>query len=79
MKPTEAEMTMGNERPHAAGLGECQRCLVVSGGALGFEVIRMACQIAEKISCVGYEARLVPGGIDRTICQVPRLLVAIEK
>jgi hypothetical protein len=79
MKPTQAEMTMSNKRPHAAGFGECQRCLVVSGGAVGFELIRMACQIAKKTSCMGYEAWLTLGGIDRMICQAPRLVEPIEK
>src|SRR5215216_934666 len=79
MKPSQAEMTMSSERPHAAGSGECLCCLVVSDGAVGFEVIRMACQIAEKTSCVGYEAWLVLAAIDRTICQAPRLVESIEK
>ncbi len=79
MKATQAEMAMGGERPHAARFGERQRCLVVSGGTFGIEVIRMNCQIAENASCVSYEAWLALRGFNRTICQTPRLLKPTEQ
>jgi hypothetical protein len=39
MKPTQAEMTMSDDRPHPARLAERQSFRVMSGGAFGIEAI----------------------------------------
>ena len=41
MKPTQAQMTMSDDRPHPARLAERQSFRVMSGGAFGIEANRL--------------------------------------
>jgi hypothetical protein len=44
---------VGDERAHAARLGERQRLAVVDLAALGIESVGMSCDVAEQVRRVG--------------------------
>src|SRR6266849_8902295 len=59
----EAEVTMGDERAHAARLGERQRLAVVGLAALGIEPVGMGRDVAEQVQRMGYESGVARRGL----------------
>ena len=59
-QPAEAEVAVGDERTHAAPLGERERLAIVGLGLvpLGVGPIRMGRDVAEQVQRVGREARV---------------------
>jgi len=64
----QTEATVGNERPHAPGLGERQ------GAALGVEPVGMACDLTEQMQRMGGDATAKRRVCDRALTQTPRLV-----
>ena len=54
----QADMTMGDQRPHAVLLRELQRLLVMSDDAHRIEAVGMGGNVAEEVPGMGREARL---------------------
>jgi hypothetical protein len=63
----ETEVAVGNERAHAARLGERQRLAVVGLSALGIESVERSGDVAEQAQRLGREPRVTRRGFDRTI------------
>src|SRR5215831_1585823 len=70
---------MGDERAHAAQLGEGQRLLVVGHAAFSIDFFWNDWAPTEKMQSMGPKAGLVLRGYDRAIAQVPRLLESSEQ
>src|SRR5215475_13751665 len=70
VEPAEAEVAVGNERAHAARLGEGQRLGVVGLSALTIELIRMSGEVTEQMSRMGCESRETRGGFERALAQM---------
>ena len=49
-------MAVGDERTHAAGLGEGERLAVVGLAALGIEAVGMGGDVAEQVQRMGGES-----------------------
>ena len=72
-------MAVGDERAHAARLGEGQRLAVVGLAALGIEPIGMGRDVAEQMQRMGREPGLGLIGFDRPVAQAPRLVEPAEQ
>src|SRR5262249_52201063 len=70
----EPEVAVGDERAHAARLGERQSLAVVRLAALSIEAVRMGCDVAEQVQRMGRESRLLRRRFDRAHAEVPRLV-----
>ena len=75
----EAEVAVGDERAHAARLGEGQRLAVVGLAALGVEPVGMGRDVAEQVQRVGREPGVTRRGFDRAVAQAPRLVEPTEQ
>jgi hypothetical protein len=75
----EAEMAVGDERAHAAWLGERQRLLVVGLTTLGIELVGIGGDVAEKVQSLGREPGLTWRGFDCAIAQAPCLVEPAEQ
>src|SRR6266849_4307477 len=71
----EAEVAVGDERAHAAWLGERQRLAVVSLAALGIEPVGMGRDVAEQVQRMGREPWMTRGEFD---CAVAKALGLVE-
>jgi hypothetical protein len=58
VKLAEAEVAVGDERAHAARLGNGQRLSVVGLAGLGIEPVGMGREVAEQVLNVGCEPEL---------------------
>ena len=70
----EAEVAVGDERAHAARLGEGQRLAVVSLAALGVEPVGMGRDVAEQVPRMGREPRVTRREFERTVAKAARLV-----
>ena len=75
----EAEVAVGDERAHAARLGERQRLAVVGLAALGVEPVGMGRDVAEQVQRMGREPRVRRGILERAVAQAPRLVEPAEQ
>jgi hypothetical protein len=75
----EAEVAVGDERAHAARLGEGPRLAVVGLAALGIEPIGMGRDVAEQMDRMGREPDVARGGFDRSLAQAPRFVEPAEQ
>ena len=75
----EAEVAVGDERAHAARLGERQRLAVVGLAALGIEPVGMGRDVAEQVQRMGREPGVTRRGFDRAVAQAPRLVEPAEQ
>jgi hypothetical protein len=72
-------MAVGDERAHAAGLGEGQRLAVVGLAALGVEPVGMGRDVAEQVQRMGRGPELTRRGFDRAVAKAPRLVEPAEQ
>jgi hypothetical protein len=75
----EAEVAMGDERSHAARLGQRQRLEVMGLAALGVEPVGMGRDVAEQVQSMGRVPGLTRGGSDCAVAQAPRLVEPAEQ
>ena len=75
----EAEMAVGDERAHAARLGQRQRFAVVGLGALGIEPVGMGRDVAEQVQRMGREPGVRRRIFERAVAQAPRLVEPAEQ
>ncbi len=75
----EAEVAVGDERAHAARLGERQRLAVVGLAALGIEPVGMGRDVAEQVQRMGREPGVRRRGFERAVAQAPRLVEPAEQ
>jgi D-arabinose 1-dehydrogenase-like Zn-dependent alcohol dehydrogenase len=62
---------VGDERAHAARLGEGQRLAVVGLGGLGVEPVGMGRDVAEQVQRMRREPGVTRRGFDRAVAQAP--------
>ena len=75
----EAEVAVGDERAHAARLGEGQRLAVVGLAALGVEPVGMGRDVAEQVQRMGREPGVTRRGFDRAVAQAARVVEPAEQ
>ena len=75
----EAEVAVGDERAHAARLGERQRLAVVGLAALGVEPVGMGRDVAEQVQRMGREPGLTRRGSTARSPRLPRLVEPAEQ
>src|SRR5262245_25000479 len=75
----QTEVTVRDERAHAARLGEFKRFTVVGLAALGIEPVRMGHDLAEQVEGMSCKAVMTPREFHRTIAEVPRLVQSAEQ
>jgi hypothetical protein len=63
----QTEVTMGDERAHAARLGEGERLTVVDFASLGVEFVGMGCDVAEQVQGMRRVTGMVRRGCDRAV------------
>src|SRR5215475_9781585 len=63
----EAEVAVGDERAHAARLGEGQRLAVVGLAALCIEPVGMGRDVTEQVECMGRVPGLTGRGLHRAV------------
>ncbi len=74
----EAEVAVGDEGAHAAGLGERERVTVVGLSSLGIEPLRMGRKITEQVPRIGRESEQRARGIKRPLGQMARPITTAE-
>src|SRR5262245_53203090 len=74
----EAEMAVGNKRPHAARLRERQRLAVVGLAALCVEAVGMGRDVAEQVKRMGRKPGVTLRGFDRAGAQPLRRVEPVE-
>ena len=72
-------MAVGDERTHAAGLGQGERLAVVGLAALGIEAVGMGRDVAEQVERIGREPGVRQRISDRAVAQAPRLVEPAEQ
>ena len=72
-------MAVGDERAHAARLGESQRLAVVGLAALGVESVGMGRDVAEQVQRIGREPGMSGREFDRAVTQTLRLVEPAEQ
>ncbi len=75
----EAKVAVGEERAHAARLGEGQGLAVVGLAGLGIEPVGMGRDVAEQVQRMGREPGLRRRGFDGAVAQAPRLVEPAEQ
>ena len=75
----EAEVAVGDERAHAARLGEGQRLAVVGLAALGIESVGMGRDVTEQVQLRGRESGMTRRGFDRAVTQALGLVEPVEQ
>ena len=70
---------MGDERPHAARLGERQRLSVVDLTVLGVEPVGMGRDVGEQVQRIGSDAMARRRRCDRAFAQTLRLIEPVEQ
>jgi hypothetical protein len=75
----EAEVAVGDEREHAARLGQGQRLAIVGRSALGIEPVGMGRDVAEQVQRVGCVPGLTRGAFYCTVAQALRLVEPAEQ
>ena len=75
----EAEVAVGDERAHAARLGERQCLAVVGLAALGIEAVGMGRDVAEQVQRMGREPWSTRREFDRAVAQASRLVEPAEQ
>src|SRR5262249_38379920 len=74
----EAEVAVGDERAHAARLGEGQRLAVVRLAALGIEPVRVGRDVSEQVERFGRVPGLTRRGLHRAVAQALRVVETAE-
>ena len=69
----EAKVAVGDERAHAARLGEGQRVGVVDLAALGIEPVGMGRDVAEQVVSMGRVSGLMRRRLERALAEALRL------
>ena len=72
-------MAVGDERAHAARLGEGQRLAIVGLAAVGVEPVGMGRDVAEQMQRMGCEPGVIRRELDSAIAQAPRLVEPAEQ
>ena len=75
----EAQVAVGDERAHAAGLGECPRLAIVGRSALGVESVGMGRDVAEQVLRMGRGPGVRRRIFDRAVAQASRLVEPAEQ
>jgi hypothetical protein len=75
----EAKVAVGDERAHAARLGEGQRLAVVGLAALGIGLVGMSRDVALPVHRMGRQPKLGLGGFDRAVAQALRIVAVAEQ
>src|SRR5215831_5916418 len=70
----EAEVAVGDERAHAARLGEGQRLMVVGLAALGIEPVGVGRDVTEQVERMGRAHELTQRGLKRAAAQALRVV-----
>jgi hypothetical protein len=70
---------VGDQRAHAARLGEGQRLAVVGLAALGVEPVGMSRDVAEQGLSMGRDPGVTRRGFDHAVAQAPRLVEPAEQ
>src|SRR5262249_61383157 len=79
VKLTQAKVAVGDERPHAACLGERQSLPIVSFAAFGVEPVGMGRNISEQMQRMRRKARQALRGFDRANGQAPGFVELAEE
>jgi hypothetical protein len=72
-------MAVGDERAHAARLGQRQRPAIVGLAALGVEPMGVGRDVAEQVLSMGRVPGLRRRRLDRAVAQAPRLVEPAEQ
>ena len=75
----EAEVAMGDERPHGARLGKRQRLPIVGLAALGVAAVGMSCDVTEQVQRMGRGPGVRRRILERAVAQAPRLVELAEQ
>src|SRR5262249_10873479 len=75
----EAEVAVGDERAHAARLGEGQRLAVVGLAALGIEPVGVGRDVTEQVKRMGREPGLTRRELQRAVAQALRVVETAER
>src|SRR5215831_7079033 len=78
VKLPEAEVAVGDERAHAARLGEGQRLAVVGLAALGIEPVGVGRDVTEQVERMGRGPGLTGRGLHRAVAQALRVIETAE-
>ena len=74
----EAEVAAGDQRAHAAWLGEGQRLAVVGLATLGIEPVGMGCDVAKQVQRMGGKPGVTLRGFDPAVAQTLRLVEPVQ-